>query len=85
MSSQLFNGKGKPTSGIQTVHFSDAPSIRRIQGTKFGDYMRELNFKRADGHLVGKDNFLKRVLNFMGADGQLEGRIRSQAGDAMAD
>ena len=67
------------------MHLSDAPSIRRIQGTEIGRYIRELNFKRADGHLVGKDNWYNRVLNFMRADGQLEGRILSQAGIPMAD
>ncbi len=66
------------------MHLSDAPSIRRIQGTNIGDWLRELNFKRAEGQLVGKDNWYTRVINFMRADGQLEGRIQSEAGFPMA-
>ena len=54
MSSPLFKGAKKPDSGIKTVHLSDAPSIRKIQGTKIGEWIRELNLKRADGHLVGR-------------------------------
>ncbi len=36
------------------MHLSDASSIRRIQGTKIGCWIRELNLKRSDGQLVGK-------------------------------
>ena len=35
------------------MQLSDAPSIRRIQGSHYDFYIRELNFKRADGQLVG--------------------------------
>ena len=35
------------------MHLSDAPSIRRIQGTNSNAYIRELNLMRADGQLVG--------------------------------
>ena len=54
MSSPLFKGSEKPNSDRKTVQFSDATSIRRIQGTKIDIFIRELNFKRADGQQVGR-------------------------------
>ena len=54
VSSPLFKGYDEPDSATQTVNLSDAPSIRRIQGTKIGDWLRELNLMRADGQLVGR-------------------------------
>jgi len=36
------------------VNLSDAPSIRRIQGTKIHEWIRELKFKRADGQQLGR-------------------------------
>ncbi len=54
MSSPLFKGGKEPDSALQTVHLRDAPSIRRIQGTKKGYCIYELNLMRADGQLEGK-------------------------------
>ncbi len=36
------------------MHLSDAPSIKRIQGTKSDTFFRDLNLKRVDGQIVGR-------------------------------
>jgi hypothetical protein len=50
----LFKGSDEPDSGIKTVNLSDAPSIRRIQGTSTEIGIHELNLMRADGQLEGR-------------------------------
>jgi hypothetical protein len=49
----VFTARLKPDSRIKTVHLSDAPSIRRIQGGKNMGWICELYLLRADGQLEG--------------------------------
>ena len=53
-SSTLFQASNAPDSELKTLNLSDASAVRKIQGTKDGTYIRELNFKKADGQEIGK-------------------------------
>ena len=52
--SPLFAASSAPDSQLKTLNITDPSSIRKIQGTITGNYIYELNFKKADGQEVGK-------------------------------
>ena len=50
----MFAGKEPSDSAKKTVHLGDVANIRQIQGTKEGEWFRQLIFKRENGDEVGR-------------------------------